>query len=76
MQFSEQWLRSLIDPPLDTGALNYLLTMSGLEVESSERVAPPFDNVVVGLVSSLAPHPNADRLKVCQVDVGTGAPTI
>ncbi len=74
MQFSEQWLRSLIDPPLDTGALNHLLTMSGLEVESSERVAPAFDKVVVGLVLAVAPHPNADRLRVCQVDVGTGAP--
>ena len=74
MQFSEQWLRALIDPPLDTAALNHLLTMSGLEVESCEPVAPAFDKVVVGLVTSVAPHPNADRLRVCQVDVGAGAP--
>jgi phenylalanyl-tRNA synthetase beta chain len=74
MQFSEQWLRALIDPPLGTAALNHLLTMSGLEVESCERVAPAFENVVVGLVASVAPHPNADRLRVCQVDVGAGAP--
>ncbi|MSQ18636.1 MAG: phenylalanine--tRNA ligase subunit beta [Betaproteobacteria bacterium] len=74
MQFSEQWLRALIDPPLDTVALNHLLTMSGLEVESCEGVAPAFDQVVVGLVASVAPHPNADRLRVCQVDVGAGAP--
>ena len=74
MQFSEQWLRSLIDPPLATDELNHLLTMSGLEVESCERVAPLFDNVVVGLVSSVSPHPNADRLRVCQVDVGAGSP--
>ncbi len=74
MQYSEQWLRSLIDPPLDTAALNHLLTMSGLEVESCERVGAAFDKVVVGLVLSAAPHPNADRLTICQVDVGTGTP--
>eukprot|EP01032_Pedospumella_encystans_P036339 gene36339-41117_t len=52
--------------------LAHMLTMSGLEVEEVEPVAPPFSNVVVGLVREMAKHPDADRLNVCQVDVGTG----
>ncbi len=72
MQFSESWLRSMVDPPLTTAALARLLTMSGLEVESCEPVAPPFSGVVVGEVRAVEKHPNADRLTVCQVDAGTG----
>ena len=73
MQFSESWLRSMVDPKMTSDELSHLLTMSGLEVEEVEPVAPPFTNIVVGLVVETAKHPNADRLNVCQVDVGTGA---
>ncbi|MPQ55566.1 phenylalanine--tRNA ligase subunit beta [Duganella sp. FT27W] len=72
MQFSENWLRTMVDPKMTSDELAHLLTMSGLEVEEVEPVAPPFSNVVVGLVRDMAKHPNADRLNVCQVDVGTG----
>ncbi|CDG83482.1 phenylalanine--tRNA ligase subunit beta [Janthinobacterium agaricidamnosum] len=72
MQFSENWLRTMVDPKMTSDELAHLLTMSGLEVEAVEAVAPPFSNVVVGLVRSMEKHPNADRLNVCQVDVGTG----
>jgi phenylalanyl-tRNA synthetase beta chain len=72
MQFSENWLRSMVDPKLNSDELAHLLTMSGLEVEEVEAVAPPFSNVVVAEVKEVAKHPNADRLNVCQVDVGTG----
>jgi phenylalanyl-tRNA synthetase beta chain len=72
MQFSESWLRTLVDPPLTTAALAHLLTMSGLEVEACEPVAPAFSGVVVGEVRAVEKHPNADRLRVCQVDVGSG----
>ncbi|TMG71425.1 MAG: phenylalanine--tRNA ligase subunit beta, partial [Betaproteobacteria bacterium] len=48
--------------------------MGGLDVESVEPVAPPFDKVVVGRVLEVAEHPNADRLSLCKVDVGGGAP--
>ena len=72
MQFPESWLRSLVDPPLDTAALGHLLTMSGLEVEACEPVAPHFSGVVAALVQSVAPHPDADRLRVCRVDAGDG----
>lgn len=72
MQFPERWLRTLVDPPLDTPALAHLLTMAGLEVEECEPVAPPFEGVVVATVLDANPHPNADRLKVCRVDAGDG----
>src|ERR1044072_3579435 len=74
MQFSEKWLRTLVDPPLDTERLAHLLTMSGLEVQQVTSVAPPFTGVVVGKILAAEKHPNADRLKVCQVDAGQGAP--
>ena len=74
MQFSEQWLRSMADPPLGTEALAHLLTMSGLEIESSVPVAPPFTGVVTGEVVTLAQHPNAERLKLCRVSLGAGEP--
>ncbi len=74
MQFSERWLRTLTDPPLDTAGLCNLLTMAGLEVEEVVPAAPPFTGVVVGRIDKVAPHPDADRLRVCTVDAGGGAP--
>src|SRR5258706_11808322 len=70
MQFSENWLRTLVDPKLSGAELAHLLTMSGLEVEDRHNVAPPFTGVVVGQVVKMEKHPNADKLKVCQVNVG------
>ena len=72
MKFSEQWLRTLVDPPLDTAGLCDKLTMTGLEVEETATAAPPFSGVVVGHILAVVPHPNADRLRVCSVDVGGG----
>jgi len=73
MQFSENWLRTMVDPKMSSDELSHLLTMSGLEVEEVEPVAPPFNNVVVAEIREIAKHPDADRLNICQVDVGTGA---
>ncbi len=72
MQFSENWLRTMVDPKMTSDELAHLLTMSGLEVEEVEAVAPPFSNVVVAEVLEVVRHPNADRLNVCKVNVGTG----
>ena len=47
MQFSENWLRSMVNPNMSSDELSHLLTMSGLEVEDVEAVAPPFSNVFV-----------------------------
>ncbi|BAL25819.1 phenylalanine--tRNA ligase subunit beta [Azoarcus sp. KH32C] len=72
MQFSEHWLRSFVNPPLDSDALGHLLTMSGLEVEESASVAPAFSGVVVAQIVEAEKHPNADKLKLCKVDAGQG----
>ncbi|HKO87269.1 MAG TPA: phenylalanine--tRNA ligase subunit beta [Burkholderiales bacterium] len=74
MQLSEYWLRTWVNPDLTTEKLAHLLTMAGLEVEAVDHVAPPFSGVMVGQVLEVDKHPNADRLSVCQVDVGTGKP--
>jgi phenylalanyl-tRNA synthetase beta chain len=74
MQFSEAWLRNLTNPALDTAELAHALTMAGLEVEALTPAAPPFNNVVVAEILSAEKHPDADRLRVCQVDVGEAAP--
>jgi phenylalanyl-tRNA synthetase beta chain len=74
MQFSERWLRSFADPKLDSEGLAHLLTMGGLEVEERHSAAPPFSKVVVGEVLEVERHPDADRLNVCKVDVGSGTP--
>jgi phenylalanyl-tRNA synthetase beta chain len=70
MQFPESWLREFCNPPLSTHELAETLTMAGLEVEELKAVAPPFNHVVVGEIKEVVQHPNADRLRVCQVDVG------
>ncbi len=73
MQFPESWLREFCNPPLTTSELADTLTMAGLEVEDMQPVAPPFTRIVVGAILEVQQHPNADRLRVCQVDVGQGA---
>jgi len=74
MQFPESWLRAFCNPPLTSQQLADTLTMAGLEVEELRPFAPIFTGVVVGQILSAEQHPNADRLRVCQVDVGQGAP--
>ena len=73
MQFPESWLREFCNPPLTTQQLADTLTMGGLEVEELRPVAPPFTKIVVGEIKEAVQHPDADRLRVCQVDVGQGA---
>ncbi len=72
MQFPESWLREFCNPPLSTEQLAETLTMAGLEVEELKPVAPPFTKIVVGEIKEAVQHPNADRLRVCQVDAGQG----
>ncbi|MGZ5127659.1 MAG: phenylalanine--tRNA ligase subunit beta, partial [Burkholderiales bacterium] len=76
MKLSENWLRTLVDPPLDTQQLADALTFGGIEVEAVEPAAATFDRVVVGEVLSVEKHPSADRLSVCQVNVGVAPVTI
>jgi phenylalanyl-tRNA synthetase beta chain len=70
MKFSEQWLREWVSPDVDTATLAHQLTMAGLEVDAIEPVAAEFTKVVVGEVLTVEPHPDADKLRVCKVNVG------
>lgn len=70
MQFPESWLRQYCNPNLSTQQLADTLTMAGLEVEELDPVAPAFSGIVVGEIKEAVQHPDADRLRVCQVDVG------
>ena len=72
MLFPESWLRSLVNPAINTEELSHRLTMAGLEIEDTAPVAPPFSGVVVAQIVEIAPHPNADKLRICQVDDGSG----
>ncbi|ANY15849.1 phenylalanine--tRNA ligase subunit beta [Bordetella pseudohinzii] len=72
MQFSESWLRTLVNPAIGTEELAHQLTMAGLEVEETHPAAPAFSGVVVARIAEIAPHPDADKLRVCKVDDGSG----
>ncbi len=71
MKISERWLREWVDPPLSAAALAEQLTMAGLEVEACHKIGGQLDNVVVGHIQSIEQHPNADKLRVCQVSDGS-----
>ena len=72
MKFSVNWLREFVDLPAKIEDLAELLTLAGVEIEGSEERGANFDKVVVAQITESAPHPNADRLSVCQVDDGSG----
>ena len=70
MRFNEAWLREWVNPDIDTDTLVHQLTMAGLEVDAVEPAAAPFTGVVVGEIVSCEPHPDADKLRLCQVSDG------
>ncbi|AMC99525.1 phenylalanine--tRNA ligase subunit beta [Halomonas chromatireducens] len=74
MKFSEQWLREWVSPQLGVQALADQITMAGLEVDAIEPVAALFSGVVIAEVVAKVPHPDADKLNVCQVLDGSGEP--
>lgn len=71
MLVSARWLSDYVAHGLTPDALADALTHAGLEVESVDTTGPRLDGVVVGHVLEVAPHPDADRLRVCRVDLGT-----
>lgn len=71
MKFSENWLREWVNPDLDSTSLAEQLSMAGLEVDALEPVAGEFTGVVIGEVKECGQHPNADKLRVTKVDVGS-----
>ncbi|WP_271408104.1 phenylalanine--tRNA ligase subunit beta [Pseudomonas sp. Q1-7] len=83
MKFSEDWLRSWVSPQVSRDELVARLSMAGLEVDSVTPVAGAFSGIVVGEVLSTEQHPDADKLRVCQVSNGNetfqvvcGAPNV
>jgi len=74
MRFSESWLRECVNPDVDTCTLADQLTMAGLEVDAVEPAAPGFTGVLVGRVRVVEAHPNAEKLRLCQVEVGSSEP--
>ncbi len=71
MKISEQWLREWVNPALSSEELAHQITMAGLEVDAIEPVAGAFSGVIVARIISAEPHPDADKLQVCQVDTGS-----
>ncbi|MGN5726212.1 phenylalanine--tRNA ligase subunit beta [Acinetobacter calcoaceticus] len=74
MKISENWLRTWVNPAIDSDTLSDQLTMLGLEVDELAPVAKPFTGVVIGEVLTVEQHPDADRLRVTTVDIGSGEP--
>lgn len=75
MKISVNWLRELVNVTLTPEALADLLTIAGLEVDEIEDRRQWADGVVIGKIIDRQPHPNADKLSVCQVDIGAETPS-
>ncbi len=76
MKITYNWLKEYVDFAWDWPELAERLTMAGLEFEGVEDLGARYEGVVIGRVNTCCPHGNAERLTVCQVDVGTGVNTI
>ena len=70
MKFSEQWLRGWVNPQVSRDELVARLSMAGLEVDSVTPAAGQFSGIVVGEILATEQHPDADKLRVCQVSNG------
>ena len=73
MKLSLNWIKDYVKIPenMDLKQLAYDLTMSTVEVEGVHDLGKQFDGIVVGIIKEVLPHPNADKLRVCKVDIGT-----
>ena len=76
MKLSLSWIKEYVSLPddADLKKLAYDLTMDTVEVEDVEYLGKRFENMVVGVIEAVEPHPNADKLRVCTVDIGDGEP--
>ena len=74
MLVSLNWLKELVATHAAPAELSEMLTMAGVEVEAVEEARPDFDNVIVGHILNISPHPNAEKLVRCEVDVGKPSP--
>jgi len=70
MNISTRWIREWANPDVSDSELSEKLTMAGLEVDRIAPVAPAFEGLVVGRVVNCEKHPNADKLSLCEIDIG------
>lgn len=70
MKVSENWLREWVNPQAGSDELGERLTMAGLELDDIQNAAPDLSGVIVARIDAIEPHPDADKLKVCQVNIG------
>jgi phenylalanyl-tRNA synthetase beta chain len=71
MKFSESWLREWVNPAISSDELSHQITMAGLEVDAVEPVAGEFTGVLIGEVVECGPHPDADKLQVTKINLGS-----
>jgi phenylalanyl-tRNA synthetase beta chain len=71
MKFSESWLREWVNPAISSSELAHQITMAGLEVDAVEPVAGQFTGVLIGEVVECGPHPDADKLQVTKINLGS-----
>jgi phenylalanyl-tRNA synthetase beta chain len=71
MKFSESWLREWVNPAISSSELAHQITMAGLEVDAVEPVAGEFTGVLIGEVVECGPHPDADKLQVTKINLGS-----
>src|SRR5690348_9812196 len=76
MKVPYQWLREWVPVAWEPRQLGDRLTMAGFEMEALEPAAPPFSGVVVAEILEAAPHPQADKLRICRVSTGQGEPPL
>ena len=74
MKLSLNWIKDYVKLPedMDLSRLAYDLTMSTVEVEGVHDLGKDFDKMIVGVIEEVVPHPNADALRICRVDIGGG----
>jgi len=74
MKLSMDWINDYVKIPenLELSRIAYDLTMSTVEVEGITELSKNFSNIIVGLVNDVLPHPNADKLRICKTDIGSG----
>ncbi|GAH72904.1 unnamed protein product, partial [marine sediment metagenome] len=76
MKIPLKWLKEYVDIALSSSDLANKLTMAGMEVKGTQVIGGDWENIVVGQIVAINPHPNADRLTLPTIDLGTEQQTV
>src|SRR4030042_5987578 len=76
MKVSLKWLKEYVDITLPAADVAEKLTMAGMEVKGKETIGGSWENVIIGQIKAVNPHPNADRLTLPTIDLGTEQATV